>query len=168
MAGSTGPAAGANASPDANAVYSLGHNQAESARLSRQADELAADSSALIDRAGLRPGQSAIDLGCGPRGVLELLADRVGPGGRVVGADADPLHAAMAKEFAAARGLSGVDVIATDLLRSMRAQILELGLASEAELDDMDAAVRAHFDDPRTVVLPHLFFLTSGRKPRMG
>ena len=55
-----------------------------------------------------------------------------------------------------------------DLLRSMRPQILELGLASEAELDDMDAAVRAHFDDPRTVVLPHLFFLTSGRKPRMG
>ena len=43
-----------------------------------QAEELAADSAALLDRVGLRPGQSAIDLGCGPRGVLDLLAERVG------------------------------------------------------------------------------------------
>jgi cyclopropane fatty-acyl-phospholipid synthase-like methyltransferase len=103
MAESIQPAAGPGAAQDANAVYALGSSQDESARLLRQADELAADSAALLDRAGLRPGQSAIDLGCGPRGILELLAERVAPGGRVVGLDADPAHAAMAAGFAAAR-----------------------------------------------------------------
>jgi hypothetical protein len=65
---------------DANAVYSLGSSQSETVRLQRQADELAPDSRALLDRAGLRPGQSAVDLDCGPRGVLDLLAQRVSPG----------------------------------------------------------------------------------------
>jgi hypothetical protein len=41
--------------------------------LQRQAEELAPDSLALLDRVGLRPGDSAIDMGCGPRGILELL-----------------------------------------------------------------------------------------------
>ena len=57
---------------DPNAVYALGSSGGESQRLRRQADELAPDSSELLDRVGLRPGDSAIDLGCGPRGVLEL------------------------------------------------------------------------------------------------
>src|SRR5215469_3042416 len=99
---------------DATAVYALGSSPGESARLQRQAEELAADSAALLDRAGLRPGQSAIDLGCGPRGILDLLAGRAGPAGRVVGLDADPAHTAMAAEFAAARGLSGVEIITGD------------------------------------------------------
>ena len=99
---------------DANAVYPLGSSQGESARLQRQAEELAADSAALLDPVGLRPGQSAIDLGCGPRGILDLLAERVAPAGRVVGLDSDPAHTAMAAEFAAARGLSGVEIITAD------------------------------------------------------
>jgi trans-aconitate methyltransferase len=63
-------------SGDAAAVYSPGGSEAESARLQRQADELAADSRALLDRTDLWPGQSAIDLGCGPRGIIDLLAQR--------------------------------------------------------------------------------------------
>jgi hypothetical protein len=46
---------------------------------------------------GLGPGQDAIDLGCGPRGTLDLLAERVAPGGRVAGLDADLVHVAMAR-----------------------------------------------------------------------
>jgi SAM-dependent methyltransferase len=107
------PAAGTTGQ-DPNAVYPLGSSMGESARLQRQAEELAADSSALLDRVGLRPGQSAIDLGCGPRGILDLLAGRAGPAGRVVGLDSDPAHAAMAAEFAAGRGLSGVEIIIAD------------------------------------------------------
>src|SRR5580692_12691108 len=103
---------------DANAVYPLGSSAGESARLQRQADELAPDSAALLDRVGLRPGQSALDLGCGPRGILELLAGRVSPGGRVVGIDADPAHATMAAEFAADRGLAGVQVLTADARRT--------------------------------------------------
>jgi cyclopropane fatty-acyl-phospholipid synthase-like methyltransferase len=53
---------------DASAVYLLGRSEGETARLQRQADELTPDSRAPLDRASLRPGQSVIDLGCGPRG----------------------------------------------------------------------------------------------------
>lgn len=276
--------AGTPVSRDAASVYSLGSSEAESARLLGQAGGLTPESQALLDRAGLRPGQAAVDLGCGPRGVLELLAARVSPGGRVVGIDADPAHVAMAAGFAAERGLDGVEVmtadarrtglpsgsfdlvhtrtllvnvpeparvvaemvrlarpggqvaslepdceyelcypphpaitrireifpvvfarngadpqvarrvpelfrqaaladveveatvrvypkghsrrtILLDLVQSMRPQVLELGLASGVELDELDATARAHLDNPHTVVMSHPFFLTWGRKP---
>jgi ubiquinone/menaquinone biosynthesis C-methylase UbiE len=99
---------------NANQVYSLGHSEGESQRLRRQADELASESIELIDRAGLRPGHSAIDLGCGPRGVIDLLADRVSPGGRVLGLDADAAMIAMASQFVADHGLDIVELICTD------------------------------------------------------
>jgi ubiquinone/menaquinone biosynthesis C-methylase UbiE len=242
------------------------------------------ESAALLDRVGLRPGQHAIDLGCGPRGVLDLLATRVTPGGRVVGLDADPVHIAMAREFTAQRGLADVEIVAADarrtglppgsfdlvhartllvtvpgpaevlaemvrlakpggwvvglepdvehslcypdlpdytrmwglfraafsrhgadvligrrlaelyrqaglqdvrvetrarlcqpgdsrrtigadLVRSLHPTIVSLGLADQEELDALDKKVRAHLDDPHTIVLPHLWFLAWGRKP---
>ena len=269
---------------DPNAVYALGTSCGESARLQRQAEELAPDSAVLLDRVGLRPGDSAIDLGCGPRGVIDLLAERVAPGGRVVGLDADPAHVAMASEFAASRGLSDVEVvrgdarhtgleacsfdlvhartllitvpqpaevlremvrlarpggwvaglepdtqaaicypphpafdrlceiftiafarngadphfgrrmaelsrqaglkditvevragvypaghsrrtIRADLVRSMRPQIIEMGLADQQELEELDTAARKHFEDPDVLVMPGLYFLAWGRKP---
>ena len=225
-----------------------------------------------------------LTLGCGPRGILDLLAEQVSPAGRVAGLDADPAHTAMAAEFAAGRGLSSVEImtadarntglaagsfdlvhartllvnlpdpagvaaemmrlarpggwvasmepdteyvrcypphpafdrlceiftvvfrrngadpwigrrvahlfrqaglddvqaearvqmyppgnsrrtIRLDLVRSMRPQVLEMGLASAAELDELDTAARAHLDDPHTVVIYGLLFLTWGRKP---
>jgi ubiquinone/menaquinone biosynthesis C-methylase UbiE len=272
------------AGTSATDVYALGREPAESARLRRQSDELRIDSATLLDRVGLRPGQSAIDVGCGPSGILELLCERVSPGGRVVGLDADPTHAAMARQFAAERQLPGVEIVVADgrhtglpsgtfdlvhartvlvtvpepavvlaemvrlarpggwiaglepdgeyslcypahpawtrmseifhaafsrngadlligrrltelyraagledigvearagtyrasdsrrtvrpdLVRSMRPMILDLGLADERELDEIDRAVREHLDAPRTLVMPHLTFLVWGRKP---
>lgn len=88
---------------DATAVYPLGSSEGETSRLQRQADELTPDSRTLLDRAGLRPGQSVIDLGCGPRGILDLPAGRVSPGGRVVGVDADPAHTAAGCRSCSAR-----------------------------------------------------------------
>ncbi|MGC2004335.1 methyltransferase domain-containing protein, partial [Trebonia sp.] len=233
---------------------------------------------------GLRPGQAALDLGCGPRGILDLLAEAVGPGGRVVGLDADPAHVAAARQFAFGQGLANVEVLAgdarhtglpaesfdlvhtrtllvtipepaevvaemarlartgglvasqeadaefsvcypqlpewdrllalfhasfpragadlrlgrrlpelfreagltdvgatvyagsypaghsrrtviPDLVRSLHPVILGLGLAGERELADVDAAVRAHLADPRTLVMPHLLVTAWGRKP---
>jgi ubiquinone/menaquinone biosynthesis C-methylase UbiE len=102
----------------AHAVYALGRDAAESARLQRQSDELRSQSAALLDRVGLAPGQHAIDLGCGPRGIIELLAERVGPAGRVVGLDADPTHVAMAEETARQRGLDNVDIVAAEARHS--------------------------------------------------
>jgi SAM-dependent methyltransferase len=104
--------------PSATDVYALGRDPGETARLERQAEELGPDSAALLDRAGLRPGQDAIDLGCGPRGILDLLASRVAPGGSVTGLDADPVHVARARQFIAQRGLPGVQIVAADARRT--------------------------------------------------
>src|SRR5262249_22056881 len=59
--------------------YLLGHSKLEQQRLRRQAKELHQESAWLFDRLGLRSGGRALDLGCGPQGVLDLLAERVGP-----------------------------------------------------------------------------------------
>ncbi len=50
----------------------------------------------------------------------------------------------------------------------MRPQILALGLADQAELDELDAAARSHLTDPRTIALSGLLFLVWGRKPVVG
>jgi hypothetical protein len=55
--------------------------------------------------------------------------------------------------------------IRVDLVRAMRPQVLEMGLVSAAELDELDAAARAHLTDPHAVVMSGLIFLTWGRKP---
>lgn len=99
---------------DPNAVYSLGSSAGESGRLQRQADELLAANTALLDRTPLGAGGTAIDLGCGPRGILELLSERVGPSGRVVGVDADPAHVAMATDMVATRKLDNVEIVQAD------------------------------------------------------
>jgi hypothetical protein len=55
-----------------------------------------------------------------------------------------------------------------DLVRSMRPQIQEMGLADEAELDELDAAARRHLAKPDTVVMPTLMFLAWGRRSAAG
>jgi ubiquinone/menaquinone biosynthesis C-methylase UbiE len=104
--------------PDAAEVYALGSNPAESARLRRQSDELRPQSAELLGRIGLAPGHSAIDLGCGPSGILDLLSAAVFPGGSVVGLDADPAHTTMARQHASERGLLNVDVVTADARRT--------------------------------------------------
>jgi SAM-dependent methyltransferase len=272
---------------DAAGVYALGADTDETARLRRQSEELQPEARALLARLGelgLRPGQTALDLGCGPRGVLDLLAAAVGPAGRAVGLDADPAHVAAARQYAFSQGLANVEVLAgdarhtglpaasfdlvhtrtllvtipepaevvtemvrlakpgglvasqeadtelsicypplpewdrllalfhasfpragadmrlgrrlpelfreagltdvgaavyastyppghsrrtviADLVRSLYPVILGLGLAGQRELADVDAAVRAHLADPRTLIVPHLLVTAWGRKP---
>jgi ubiquinone/menaquinone biosynthesis C-methylase UbiE len=100
--------------PDSSPVYALGSDPEERQRLQRQADELRALSSELLDHTGLGAGDSAIDLGCGPRGILDLLAARVGPTGRVVGLDFNPASVALAQAYALEHGLSNVQVMKGD------------------------------------------------------
>jgi hypothetical protein len=143
------PASAGEADIDPNAVYALGSSSSssESARLQRQADELAPDSTALLDRVDLRPGDSAIDLGCGPRGHRVA----VGPG-----------LAGRAGVYPAGHSRR---TIRADLVRAMRPQVVDMGLADERELEELDGAARKHFEDPDTVVMPSLMFLAWGRKP---
>ena len=81
-------------SNQATHLYALGTDEEETARLRRQSEELRPEAEALLARTGLRPGQSAVDLGCGPSGILGLLAAAVSPSGKVIGVDADAGHVA--------------------------------------------------------------------------
>jgi hypothetical protein len=58
MAEHSRPVTGTTKDHDANAVYALGSSRGESARLQRQADELAADSAALLADPGVRAALS--------------------------------------------------------------------------------------------------------------
>jgi SAM-dependent methyltransferase len=94
--------------------YLLGHSAPEEDRLRRQVRELEPEARWLLDQVALRPGSSAIDLGCGLEGILGLLAERVGPRGRVVGVEQDGHFAALARRFAAAQGGNRVEVLQGD------------------------------------------------------
>ena len=94
--------------------YLLGHSKPEQRRLRKQAEELRQESNSLFDRVGLRSGGRAIDIGCGPQGVLDLLSERVGSTGLVVGIERDDKSVAAARQFAAGRALKNVKVLQGD------------------------------------------------------
>jgi ubiquinone/menaquinone biosynthesis C-methylase UbiE len=104
--------------PDAGHVYTLGTNSAEQDRLRQQDADLRGQSLTLLSHVELEPGQRAIDLGCGPQGILDLLADRVGPGGHVVGLDAIPDHVALARAFVDQHALTNVHIVEGDARRT--------------------------------------------------
>jgi ubiquinone/menaquinone biosynthesis C-methylase UbiE len=81
--------------------YVLGSSDAERQRLVRQARVFAAEASWLLDQAGAKPGWRAVDLGCGPLGIMDLLCDRVGATGETVGVDNEARMVAMARDVAA-------------------------------------------------------------------
>ena len=66
-------------------------------------------------RIGLQAGWSAIDCGCGPIGALAVMAEMVGPGGRVVGVDFNEAAVQQARTVVSALALSNVEVIAGDI-----------------------------------------------------
>jgi SAM-dependent methyltransferase len=94
--------------------YLLGHSEAEDRRLRKQAEELRQESAWLFDRIRLCAGCRAIDLGCGPQGVLDLLSERAGSTGQVIGIERDSRAVAKAWRFVADRGLKNVEVLQRD------------------------------------------------------
>jgi len=96
-------------------VYLLGRGQTEEERLRKQVQELAGEARWLLDQLQIRPGARAIDVGCGPQGgVLDLLSERVGPRGTVVGLDKSKEFVASTREFVAGRQLANVEVVQGD------------------------------------------------------
>ena len=60
----------------------------------------------LLDEVGLARGEAVLDVACGPGTVTRLAAQRVGPDGRVVGADISSAMLAIARAKAAPNGAS--------------------------------------------------------------
>jgi ubiquinone/menaquinone biosynthesis C-methylase UbiE len=69
--------------------YALGRTEEEYDRLRAQARVWESATGRLLDKAGLAPGASCLDAGCGPGETMRLMAQRVGPTGRVLGIDVD-------------------------------------------------------------------------------
>ena len=72
------------------AEYILGSSQTERWRLLAQFRIYVPETQGLLDHLGIKAGWRALDVGCGPLGILDLLSARVGPTGVVVGLERDP------------------------------------------------------------------------------
>jgi demethylmenaquinone methyltransferase / 2-methoxy-6-polyprenyl-1,4-benzoquinol methylase len=97
--------------------------------------------SRAADRAELRPGNAALDLCCGTGDLALELRSRVGPQGRVVGADFSERMLELAGEKAAERGLADVTFEWADALElpysdaSFDAVTVGFGVRNLADLD---------------------------------
>ncbi|HUK69061.1 MAG TPA: methyltransferase domain-containing protein [Streptosporangiaceae bacterium] len=67
---------------------------------------LAPDAAELLDRIGVAPGASVIDIGCGVLGILPRLRARVGRGRRVAGLYIEPRLLAIAAQLSARHGFA--------------------------------------------------------------
>jgi SAM-dependent methyltransferase len=92
--------------------YLLGNSPDERERLLRQGELFGEQARWLLDRIDIRPGWRALEVGCGPLGILDLLAERVGSGGAVVGLDRDRQMRDWAQLSLAERGLRNVQIVA--------------------------------------------------------
>jgi len=84
--------------------YALGRTREEHDRLRAQARVWESATGRLLDRVGLAPGASCLDAGCGPGETMRLMAQRVGPAGRVLGIDVDASLGATAEATLHAAG----------------------------------------------------------------
>jgi len=69
--------------------YSLARTPEEYERLRAQARVWEPATARLLDRVALASGSRCLDAGCGPGETMRLMAQRVGPAGRVTGIDLD-------------------------------------------------------------------------------
>ena len=69
--------------------YPIENRSGEIERLHVQGAAMAPDTEVMLDRIGVREGSACVDIGCGPRGITDLLSKRVGRSGHVLGLDMD-------------------------------------------------------------------------------
>jgi ubiquinone/menaquinone biosynthesis C-methylase UbiE len=94
--------------------YVLGASAIERARLLKQCEVLRSESSWMLDQIGVGRNWWTIDVGCGPLGILDLLAERTGPGTEVVGLERNPDMLDLGHELMGERGLDSVTLIQGD------------------------------------------------------
>jgi SAM-dependent methyltransferase len=70
-------------------------------RLRLQDEAWAGDAAVLLDRIGIARGWRCLDLGCGPKGLTDVLSDRVGAEGAVVGLEFNRRFVEIARRSAA-------------------------------------------------------------------
>ena len=98
--------------------YPLGGTATERDRLLAQAEQYAPTANWLLDQIGIQPGWQAVDIGCGPIGILDLLSQRVGPRGSVIGLEREQRFVEMARAEIAKRNLGNVTMVQADGLNT--------------------------------------------------
>ena len=98
------------------AGYVFGSGQSELQRLIVQANDLKSETEWLLDHVGVKEGWRAVDIGCGPIGILDMLSQRVGRSGRVVGVERETRFVEMAQAEIARRRLTNATVVSGDAL----------------------------------------------------
>jgi ubiquinone/menaquinone biosynthesis C-methylase UbiE len=76
------------------------------------------ETEAMLDRIQVQPGWRAIDLACGPRGIIGPLSRRVGSTGSVVASDVNPGMLSAARSYAEKNALKNVDFIEANAFQS--------------------------------------------------
>ena len=107
--------------------------------------------SALFDRVGIASGSSCLDIGCGSGDVTFDLARRVGPEGRVVGADIDQTKLQLADDEAKTLNLSNIEFRTVDIRERPSHQSFDLVYARFllTHLSDPASAVNCFHDHLR-------------------
>jgi ubiquinone/menaquinone biosynthesis C-methylase UbiE len=72
----------------------------------------------MMDRINIKSGARAVDVGCGPIGITNLLSDRVGANGVVIGVEREPRFFEMARSEQSKRGLRNVQLVNADALKT--------------------------------------------------
>jgi ubiquinone/menaquinone biosynthesis C-methylase UbiE len=94
--------------------YVLGASTIERERLLKQCDLFRPEAKVMLDRIGVGRDWWTIDVGCGPLGILDLLAERTGAGAEVIGLERDPNMLEFGHELMAERNLDSVRLIQGD------------------------------------------------------
>lgn len=145
---------------EVQAWFALGSNPyivggaipAEGQRLIEQGRGFEPEANWLLDSVRVQPGWRAVDAGCGPLGMLDLLAERVGPAGEVIGLERDSRLIEMGRSILAQRGLGNVRFVLGDVYNSglprgcfdlVHARLLLINLRElERALRELTALVR--------------------------
>ena len=98
--------------------YFLGSGPAELERLRLQATIYEEHTRWLLDRIPIQPGWRALDVACGPVGIVPLLAERVGPTGEVMGLDSDAGMVENARAWVVDQGLTSTRIVVGDARRT--------------------------------------------------
>jgi ubiquinone/menaquinone biosynthesis C-methylase UbiE len=68
----------------------------------------------VLKEAGIEPGFSVLDFGCGPGGYIVSLAELVGPSGKIHALDINPLAIQEVKKTVARKGIKNIETIESD------------------------------------------------------
>jgi SAM-dependent methyltransferase len=95
--------------------YVLDSSDEDLQRLLSIAELSAEPTRTAFRKIGMKPGWRVIDCGCGPLGALAVMAEMVGPKGRVVGIDFSEPAVQRARSIASTLGLDNVEVRVGDV-----------------------------------------------------